>query len=107
MWQSWISLVAGIWAIISGLVYSLVTPVNFLITGLVIAIFGFWAPSSAVRWQGSINGIVGLFLVLCAFIMSLQMPVSFLIAGVAVLVLASWQVVVTSPRGKVAQQPRT
>jgi hypothetical protein len=89
MWQSWINIAAGIWAIISGLVTTLVAPLNFFITGLVIAVFGFWTPDR--KWQGIVNGILGLWFILSAFVPSLVTPANMLIVGVVVLVLASWR----------------
>ncbi len=66
MWQAGINVIAGIWAIVSSSTGSLITPGNFLITGLVVALFGFWNPQW--QWQGIVDGILGQWLILSSVI---------------------------------------
>ena len=107
MWQSYVNIIAGVWSIISAMIVPLVVPVNFFITGVVVAVCGFssrMAPRAA-QWQGYVNGVLGLWFILTAFVRGLQYQSNFLIAGILVLAFATWQAVVTTPRQKLAQQP--
>lgn len=89
MWQAWVNVVAGIWAIISSFTVPVITPANFIITGAVIAVFGFWAPRR--KWQGYVNGILGLWLILSAFLPAVRTAQNFLVVGVIVAALALWR----------------
>jgi hypothetical protein len=102
MWKSWVNVYVGIWAVLSGIVIVLATPVNFFITGAVVAFFGFWvAYSRHWPWQSVANGILGLWLVLSAFAPQLAIPTNLLIVGVIVAGLAAWHAISVQP----TQQP--
>ncbi len=88
MWQAWINIAAGLWAFLSGLFIVLSVPANFIITGIVIAIFGFWGVR---RWQGIANGILGIWLFISGFSPELSNPMNFLIVGLIVTGLAIWR----------------
>ncbi|MBD3238955.1 MAG: hypothetical protein GF331_00110 [Chitinivibrionales bacterium] len=98
MWRAYVNIIAGIWAFISGLTETLVTPVNMIITGLVIAVFGFWTP--ARKWQGIVNGILGLWLFLSGFIPGLWAGENMLIVGLIVFALAVWRAIDLRPHGR-------
>ncbi|MBD3315093.1 MAG: hypothetical protein GF344_04845 [Chitinivibrionales bacterium] len=104
MWQAWVNIAAGIWAVISGFSMTLVNPTNFLITGAVMAVFGFWAPRR--RWQGIVNGVIGLWLIISAFIAGLVTPQNLIISGLVVAVLAGWRVAETRTKHHPPQPAR-
>jgi len=100
MWQSWINVFAGLWAILSGLFIVLSVPSNFLITGIIIGITGFW---NAKSWQGIVNGIIGVWLFISGFSLYLSTPVNFLLSGLIVFVVAVWRL--TAPTGRIQTRP--
>lgn len=87
MWQGWISLILGAWLFISGLIPSLQTPVNYIIAGILAAIFGFWAYRT---WQGIVNGILGLWMVLSGLVSSLMLNWNLIIVGIVMAALGIW-----------------
>ncbi len=89
MWQAWVNVIAGIWALLSSFTYALTTPTNFFITGAVIAVFGFWAPRG--KWQGVVNGILGVWLIISSFVPELVAQANLLVVGLAVAILAAWR----------------
>ncbi len=95
MWQAWIVLLAGVWALVSSFSLGLVIPANFIVTGIVMAVFGFW--SARGNWQGYVNGFLGLWLIFSGFIPALIEPLNLLIVGIASAVLALWHVFGTRP----------
>ena len=80
-------MLAGTWIFISGFVSSTVVPVNYIIMGVIVAIFGFWNPRK--EWQGILNGILGLWLIISGFVPQLVTPANLWVIGIAVGVLAS------------------
>lgn len=90
MWQAGINLLAGTWVLISGFVSAAVTPANYIIVGIVIAVCGFW--KSKTQWQGIVNGILGLWLIFSGLVSPLVVPVNQWIIGLVVGILASWQI---------------
>lgn len=104
MWQSWVNVIAGIWAFISGFSFVLTNPINFFIIGVVVAVFGFWAPRR--KWQGSVNGIIGLWLIVSAFIPTLVTQQNLIISGLVVAVLAAWRLAETRTRRHPPQPAR-
>ncbi|MBD3345157.1 MAG: hypothetical protein GF401_08865 [Chitinivibrionales bacterium] len=96
MWQAWINVIAGIWAIISSTSAPLFTTTNFLITGAVIAVFGFWTPKH--KWQGYVNGALGVWLIISSFVPALQTAINFLVVGIVVAALALWRALETGTR---------
>ena len=96
MWQAWVNLIAGVWAIISGASPELTVPVNFWITGAVMAVFGFWTPRR--KWQGIVDGFLGLWLIISGFVPSLTTQSNLFIVGIAVAVLAAWRAFETGQR---------
>ncbi len=87
MWQVWITLLIGLWMVLSGLVPGLDASGNYIVTGAILTIFGFWAG----RWQGTINGLLGLWIVLSGIVPSLIAPGNLIVVGIVVTVLAIWQ----------------
>ena len=87
MWQGWISLILGLWLILSGLISSLQHPINLFITGVLAAVFGFWAYR---HWQCIVNGVLGLWLILSGFITTLIHPLNFIIVGLVMGALGLW-----------------
>ncbi len=83
MWQGWISQILGLWLILSGLISSLQHPV----TGILTAVFGFWAYR---HWQCIVNGILGLWLILSCIITTLIHPLNFIIVGLDMGTLGLW-----------------
>ncbi|MBN2364617.1 MAG: hypothetical protein EH225_00570 [Calditrichaeota bacterium] len=83
MWQGRVKLIIGVWLIISGLVLSLQSPWNLLITGFIIAICCF---KSYKLWEASVTGILGLWL----FISGLS---TLLMGGHAL--VSSWNFLIT------------
>ena len=89
MIRPWINVLAGIWAIFSGFWPAAVNSANFFITGLVIAIIGFWTYNR--EWQGFVNGIIGIWLIFSAFFYSLVTPGNSIFCGIVVVTLATWR----------------
>ncbi|KMQ51424.1 hypothetical protein CHISP_1671 [Chitinispirillum alkaliphilum] len=90
MFQPWISLLAGLWAFFSSFSAPLLVPLNFIITGLVLAVMGFWRVQRT--WQGVVNGILGLWLVFSGFVPALQTQTNLLTVGVAAVIIAAWRI---------------
>ncbi len=88
MWQAWVNFILGLWLIVSGIVPSLNTNINFIIVGILIAILGFW---TFKQWQGIVNGILGLWILISAFITGLMINWNLIIVGIVVAILAIWQ----------------
>ena len=93
-YRPWVNILAGLWAVISGYWAYMLNPVNFVVLGVVIAVFGFWTYEQ--EWQGIINGIIGLWLVLSAFIPAAITLVNLWISGIVVIGLAVWRLVSVS-----------
>jgi hypothetical protein len=91
MWQAWINAIAGIWVFLSGFLNAAITPWNFFIMGLIIAVFGFWTYRG--QWQGYVNGILGLWLILSSFVSALINPVNLWITGIIVTAMAVWRII--------------
>jgi len=89
--RPYINILAGLWAFITGFWAGVLLPVNLVILGVVIAVFGFWTYEQ--EWQGIVNGLIGLWLVLSAFIPVLITPVNLWISGVLVAALAVWRLI--------------
>ena len=87
MWQGWINLVLGVWLIISGLILSLQAPVNMIIVGILVAIFGLWVYK---MWQGVANGILGVWIFLSGLFFNLAVTVNFIIVGIVIGILGLW-----------------
>ncbi len=90
MVRPWINLLAGAWAFISSFLIYASQPLNFLLIGVVITIFGFWTYHR--EWQGYVNGIIGLWLILSAFFPSLSVSSNLMISGIVVMAIAIWRI---------------
>ncbi|MCL2689705.1 MAG: hypothetical protein FWE57_07655 [Chitinispirillia bacterium] len=91
--QPWVNLIAGLWALLSSFSAILLSPLNFIITGLVMAVFGFWRPFKS--WQGFVNGCLGVWLLFSAFIPFLRTAGNMAVVGLAVVVFSIWRIVDT------------
>jgi len=91
--QPWINLISGLWALLSSFSAILLSPINFIITGLAMAVFGFWRPMRS--WQGFINGILGLWLVFSGLIPALRTATNMAVIGLAVVVFSIWRIIDT------------
>jgi hypothetical protein len=95
MWQAWINFLVGLYLFISSFSMSFINPWNFLIAGIIVAVFGFWARGT---WQGVVNGIIGLWLVLSSFVPGLVTRGNMWIAGLLVAIFAIWRIYDTRRR---------
>lgn len=95
--QPWINVAAGLWALLSGLFIVLAVPANFFITGIVIALAGFWNVKS---WQGIVNGFLGIFLFVAGFTQLLATPMTMFFTGLVVFAFAVWRIYVMRSRPK-------
>ena len=92
MWQSWISLIVGLWMVSSGIVGTLASRGNFVVAGALLAIFGFWSTD----WRGVIIGIVGLWGVLSGILPALTGRGNMWISGILAVIFAVWQAIATT-----------
>lgn len=86
MWRVWLSLIVGLWMVLAGVV-GMVTTGNFLISGLLLMIFGFLAGG----WRGGLIGILGIWTVASGFIPSLLTSSNLIVAGLVAAILAIWK----------------
>jgi len=91
--QPWVNLIAGLWALLSSFSAILLSPLNFIITGLVIVVFGFWRPYRS--WQGLVNGFLGLWLFFSGFVPFLRTAGNMAIVGLAVTAFSVWRIIDT------------
>lgn len=89
MWQAWINFTLGVYLIISGFSAGFIHPANFLIAGILVGVFGFWARGVM---QGVGNGLIGLWLILSSFIPELVTRGNMWVAGVLVIAIALWRI---------------
>ncbi len=99
MWQAIIALLVGFWAIFSGFYETLIVPSNFIISGIVLAVFGFF---NFRTWQGYINGFAGVWFFISGFIPQLQTPQNLFIVGIIVAAVSAWELLTI---GSARQQP--
>jgi hypothetical protein len=92
--RPWINILAGVWAFITGYWVYMLQPLNIVILGAVITVFGFWTYEK--EWQGVVNGLIGLWLILSAFFPVLMVPVNLWVSGIVVVVLAVWRLISVS-----------
>jgi hypothetical protein len=85
MWQSWISLVLGIWLIISGLIVGLQGSFSMVIIGLLAVIVSFFFLKG---WEGVLNGILGVWLIICGFIHGLITTQNYLVVGILISIIS-------------------
>ena len=43
MWQGWVIGIIGLWLIINGIAKIWMSPIHFIIAGVIIGVFGFWS----------------------------------------------------------------
>jgi len=91
--QPWINLISGLWALLSSFSVILLSPLNFIITGIVMIVFGFWRPFKS--WQGFVNGCLGIWLLFSGIIPSLRTAGNMAVVGLAVVVFSVWRIVDT------------
>ncbi len=92
--RPYVNILTGLWAFITGFSVSMLHPLNIVVLGVVIAVFGFWTYEK--EWQGIVNGLIGLWLVLSVFSPALMVPVNLWISGSIVVVLAIWRLISVS-----------
>jgi hypothetical protein len=85
MWQSWLTLIIGIWVTISGLYANLSGPVNIVIIGLLALLSG---SLLLRRWEGLVTAAIGLWLLICGFSSMLLTAPNFLISGALIVVVS-------------------
>jgi hypothetical protein len=85
MWQGWISLIIGVWLIISGLISALQGPVNLVLFGLLAAIIGFFFLKG---WEGTVSGILGVWLIISGFISGFITAPNFIVMGIVIAILS-------------------
>jgi hypothetical protein len=100
MWQSWSNMVIGLWMIFSGIVATLSASGNFIVTGILLAILGFWSRG----WKGTLIGLIGLWAIFSGFVPGLIVPANMIITGAVVTVLAIWKASAMTAR---PQEPTT
>jgi hypothetical protein len=85
MWHGWISLITGVWLIVSGIIPGLQDSVNLILFGLLAAIIGFFFLKG---WEGTVNGILGVWLFISGFVSGLITAPNFLLIGIVISVLS-------------------
>ncbi len=90
MWTAWISLVTGLWLIVSGFVNDFRKPSLMIIAGIIVFISGLWGFISTKSWEGILNCFVGIWLILCASWFDYFMSWNFFVTGGIVFVFALW-----------------
>ena len=88
MWQGWVNLLLGVWLLLSGLIPALQTPENLIISGLLVAVLGFW---SYKNWLGDTSGVLGLWALFSGSWLNLFSPSNFLITGVLIGSCGFWE----------------
>ena len=85
MWKGSLSLILGIWLMISAFFPTMHIPGNMTIVGLLIAIDGLFVLR---KWEGSLLGLFGLWLFFCGILFGLVNTLNFLIMGVLVTIIS-------------------
>jgi len=90
-----ISLVAGLWLILSAFFMSLGFSSNEFVVGILVALFGVieWASSESTMWVSWVNGILGAWLIVAPFFLGTVMMGAVwnsVILGIIVLGVAIW-----------------
>lgn len=87
MWKNWISIIAGLWLIVSGIILPLVAVSNLVITGAIVFILGLLA----LRYfNGMIMVVLGFWMFFSGLIVSLATPANFIINGALILIFSAW-----------------
>ena len=85
MWQGWVALFAGLWITICSFIWQFQTPVNLLITGIILIVIGFWANKSLA---GIILGFLGIWLAGSGLTNYLSIAVNYLLTGLTIIPVA-------------------
>jgi len=94
MYQGWIKLIIGVWLIISGLISYLMSPVNMMITGFIVAVCCF---ESYRLWQAMAIGSLGLWLFMSGISHQLMhthlvSPINFFCVGILLSALGTYYI---------------
>lgn len=89
MWKVWLSLIVAVWMVLAG-VAGVTTGGNFIISGVLLTIFGFLAGG----WRGGLIGLLGIWTVVSGFVPSLLTPGNLVVTGLIATILAIWKRVV-------------
>ncbi len=92
MWTARLSLIIGLWLIVSGFVNDFRNPSLMIAIGLVVLILGLMGFISVKSWEGILNFFVGVWLVLCGSWFNFFMPWNFFVTGGIVFVFAVWDI---------------
>lgn len=100
MWQGWVTGVIGIWLIVSGIVGAgLHAQWNYIIPGVVMAVFGFWMFKV---WQSIVAGVLGLWMIVSGIVLTnLMNPLNMIIVGIVTAGLSFWESFAVKPKAKV------
>ncbi len=85
MWQGWIAFLDGLWIAFSSFDWHYQTNVNLIVSGVILALFGFWAEEST---NGIILGFLGIWLISSGCTHYLVLPINFFLTGLTILVIA-------------------
>ena len=85
MWQGRISLVVGIWLIISGLISGLQGSFNMVLFGLLALIVGFFFLKG---WEGMMSGIIGIWLIISGFVPGFITTQNFIVIGILISIIS-------------------
>ena len=85
MWEKWTNIVLGVWLILSGLLFPLMTGSNLVITGVLILFLGLL---TLRYFNGMITVVLGFWMVLSGAIISLATPANFIVNGALILLFS-------------------
>jgi hypothetical protein len=85
MWQGWISLIIGVWLILSGLSSGLQGPFNMVLFGLLAVLVGFFLLRG---WEGVFTGIFGIWLIISGFISGFVTAQNFIVIGILISIIS-------------------
>ncbi len=92
-WQQWINGILGLWLIVVALIGLSTSATTLVVTGIVIAIVGFWgAAMRTALWQQWVNAILGLWTIAIPFIGLSDIALGWTvgITGLVIAVLGFW-----------------
>ncbi len=92
-WQGWANGILGLWLIVVSLIGLGGSMITLVITGIVVAVVGFWAALMKTSlWQQWVNGILGLWVIAIPFLAITGAALGWTVAvtGIIVAILGFW-----------------
>jgi len=89
MWQGWVSLIIGMWLILSGLFSGLQVPFNMVFFGILAVIVGFFLLRG---WEGVFTGAFGIWLIISGFISGFITAQNFVVIGILISIISLFKI---------------